>query len=76
MVLVQDLLRTFQVQIVLRIFSPGKTYKRLQIVQLHIELRTLGIQVVQFVSLLVEYLTDLIRPVLVLGLPQQFEFFW
>ena len=71
-VLIEDFLRTLQVQVVLRVFAPRQADEGLQIVQLHVEIGTLWIQVVQFVGLLIEHLTHLIRPFLSLGLTQQF----
>ena len=67
-VLVQDLLRTLQVEVVFRIFIPGQVHQRLQIVQLHIEVGTLRIQIVQLVGFLIEEALHLHRPFLVAGL--------
>ena len=70
-ILVEYLLGTLQVQVVLCIFAPGKTDEGLQIVQLYIELGTLRIQVVEFVSLFEEHFTHLVGPFLVFGLAEQ-----
>ena len=63
-VLVEDLLRTLQVEVVLGVFVPGQTDERLQIGELHVELRRLRVQVVQLLAFLVEHLTGLTVPFL------------
>ena len=74
MIVVEYLLGTLQVQVVLSIFAPGQSYERLQIGELHVELRTLGIQVVELVGFLVEGLVHFGRPFLQGSLLQQFVF--
>ena len=71
MVLVEDLLRTRQVQVVIGVFLPGQTDVGLEVVQLHVELRTLRIQVVKLVSLFVEGALNVVRPVLLTCLVQK-----
>ena len=71
MVLVEYPLGPAQVEVVLGIFAPGQVHHRLQVVQQHIEVGALRIQVVQLVGFLVEVFGHLIRPFLVLGLLQQ-----
>ena len=71
MVLIENLLGTLQVQVILRIFAPRQTDEGLQIVQLDVELRTLRIQVVELIGLLIKDLAYLIRPLLVLCFTEQ-----
>ena len=74
MVLIEDFLRPFQVKIVFGIFFPRQADKCLQIVELHIEFRTLRIQIVQLLHFLIEGFVDLSRPVFLLSLLYQFVF--
>ena len=74
MVLIEDFLRPFQVKVVFSIFFPRQADKCLQIVELHIEFRTLRIQIVQLLHFLKESLVDLSRPVFLLCLLYQFVF--
>ena len=67
-VLVQDALGTLQVEVILGIFVPGQVHQRLQVVQLHVEVGTLRVQVVEFVGFLIEHLSDLHRPFFLVGL--------
>ena len=71
-VVVENLLGALQVEIVLRVFAPGKRYERLQIGELHIELRTLGIQVVELIGFLTEHFFYFVRPVFMFSLAQEF----
>ena len=74
MILIQNLLSSLQIQIISGIFTPGKTYERLKIIQKYIEFRTLRIQIVQLVGFLKKSLTDLCRPFFSFCLLQQFIF--
>ena len=72
MVAVQYLLRTLQVQIVLGIFAPRQVDQRLQVGQLYVKVGRIWIHLIQLLQLLVEELLDLLRPLLVGSLLQQF----
>ena len=67
MVLVENALGTFQIEVVLGVFSPWQVDHRLEIVQLNVEVRTLRIQVVEFGNLFLEGLGNLFRPLLLSG---------
>ena len=70
-VAVQYLLRTAQVQVVLRIFAPGQSHQRLQVGQLHVVVGRVRVHLVQFLYLLIEELLDVLGPLLLGGLLQQ-----
>ena len=74
MILIQNLLSTFKIQIVCGIFTPWQTDECLQIIQQHIKLRALRIQVVEFVCFLIKRLADVHRPFLAFCLLHQFIF--
>ena len=76
MVLIKDLLRALQIQVVLCIFSPGQVHQCLQVIQLHTVLRSLRIEQIQFVKLFVECLMNLFRPFLVACLCLQVFSLW
>ena len=67
MVVVEDATGTFQVEVVLGIFTPGQAYELLKIVDLHTVFRTLWVQHVEFVKLLFEEFGHLGGPFLVFG---------
>ena len=67
-VMVEDFLRSLQLEVVLGIFAPWQLHHLLQIVQLNAVLRTLRIEHVESVEFLVEHLSHLLRPVLLLSL--------
>ena len=67
MVTVQSALRTLQVEIVSRVFSPGKVDHGLQVIQLYAVLRTLWIVHLQLLQLFVKGVAHLGRPFLFLG---------
>ena len=72
MVAVQYLLGALQIHIVLRIFAPRQVDQRLQVVQQYVEVGRVLVQLIQFLSLLVEELLNVLRPFLLFGLLQQF----
>ena len=71
MVAVQYALGTLQVHIVFRIFTPWQIHQRLQVVQLHIIVGRILIQLIQFVCFLIEKFLDIFGPFLHTGLFQQ-----
>ena len=73
-IVIQYLLGTMQIQVVLGIFVPGERYKRLQIIDLDVEVWTLWLEVVELVALFMENLLNLLRPFLPTGLAQQLGF--
>ena len=66
-VVVEHFLRSFEVEVVFCIFVPWQVDHRLQIVELHAELRALRIEHLELVQFLVEHLGNLFRPFLCLG---------
>ena len=63
-VVVENALCSFQVEIVLGIFAPRQSYHCLQIVELYAILRTLWVEHIELVEFLTENLCNILRPVL------------
>ena len=74
-VVIKNLLRTLQVEVVVGVFAPRKAHHRLQIVQLHAIFRTLRVEHVQLVQLFGEHLFNLVGPYFLIGLHEQFKAF-
>ena len=75
-VVVQYALRALEVEVVLGVLAPGQVGHCLEVVELYAVLRTLRVEHIQLVKLLLEYLAYLLWPVLGLGFLFQLLALW
>ena len=75
-VVVENALCSFQVEIVLGIFAPRQSDHCLQIVELYAILRTLRVEHIELVEFLTENLCNILRPVLLSRFLLKFLAFW